>query len=641
MWRKVSFPAITTDRIRVLVNNGLNSYSRIAEVEVYAVSSTANVAPTVSLTSPTNNSSVTAPATITLNANAADSDGTISKVEFYNGATLLNTDTTAPYSYSLNATAGSYTLTAKATDNLGASTTSAAVNISVNGAAQTRSNVALQANGGVATASSIWASGYEPGSANNGVRTGAVWGAGGGWHDNTPGVFPDWLQINFNGSKSIDEVNVYSIQDNFSNPIEPTASSTFTLYGLAAFEVQYWNGSTWVTLPNGAISNNSLVWRKVSFLAITTDRIRVLVSSGLSSYSRIAEVEAYSANATSNIAPTVSLSAPANNASVQLPATITLNATAADSDGTIAKVEFYDGATLLNTDTTAPYSYAWVNPSAGSHVITAKATDNQGAVTTSAAINITVTATSATPGIYYIYADHLNTPRVITDTANAVVWKWDSDPFGTNVPVEGTIAGGVKFSYNLRFPGQYFDRETSLHYNYFRDYDPGTGRYVQSDPIGLSGGVNTYGYANQNPISFIDPDGRLAFLLPFIPTILGGSATVTATGVGTAVVGGVAVAAILSTPGDTPRNKEDNICKPGKPDVLPGDLCAQLALAEAKAGAGVPIMGAMADAPRLVAIYGPGPWIKKQHTHICPDGRKLVIHYFSNGSGLNVELKFV
>ena len=101
------------------------------------------------------------------------------------------------------------------------------------------------------------------------------------------------------------------------------------------------------------------------------------------------------------------------------------------------------------------------------------------------------------------------------------------------------------------------------------------------------------------------------------------------------------VNAAASSAGSSTESQDGKICKPGKSDESPGDLCAQLALAEAKAGAGVPIMGAMGDAPRLVAIYGPGPWIKKQHTHICPDGRKLVIHYFSNGKGLNVELKFV
>lgn len=65
----------------------------------------------------------------------------------------------------------------------------------------------------------------------------------------------------------------------------------------------------------------------------------------------------------------------------------------------------------------------------------------------------------------------------------------------------------MNFTYNLRFPGQYFDVETRLHYNYFRDYDPSTGRYIESDPIGIDSGLNSYGYAVQNPYDWIDPYG--------------------------------------------------------------------------------------------------------------------------------------
>ena len=101
---------------------------------------------------------------------------------------------------------------------------------------------------------------------------------------------------------------------------------------------------------------------------------------------------------------------------------------------------------------------------------------------------------------YYIAPDYLGAPHQITDPSQNVVWFWDHDPFGTTAPT-GTL------TYSLRFPGQFYDPLTGLNYNGFRDYDPATGRYIESDPIGLAGGVNTYGYAGGNPVSGIDPLG--------------------------------------------------------------------------------------------------------------------------------------
>jgi RHS repeat-associated protein len=119
---------------------------------------------------------------------------------------------------------------------------------------------------------------------------------------------------------------------------------------------------------------------------------------------------------------------------------------------------------------------------------------------------------AAAQQLYFIHPDHLNTPRVITNQSGQAVWQWDNlDPFGNNAPVENPSGLGA-FTCNLRFPGQYFDRETNLHYNYFRDYDPGIGRYVQSDPIGLKGGINTYGYVYSNPLSFTDRTGEIPAL---------------------------------------------------------------------------------------------------------------------------------
>jgi hypothetical protein len=203
------------------------------------------VSPTITLTSPANNSSSNAPATITIAATAADADGTVSKVDFYNGSTLIGTDATAPYSYTwTGVAAGNYTISARVTDNLGATTISNAASITV---------IALV-----------------------------------------------------------------------------------------------------------------------------------------------------------NQAPTVTLTSPANNSSANAPATIAIAATAADADGTVSKVDFYNGSTLIGTDATAPYSYNWTNVAAGSYAITAKATDNSGASTTSSVATVTINAVTNTCSTIAQYVENGN-----------------------------------------------------------------------------------------------------------------------------------------------------------------------------------------------------------------------------------------
>jgi len=122
----------------------------------------------------------------------------------------------------------------------------------------------------------------------------------------------------------------------------------------------------------------------------------------------------------------------------------------------------------------------------------------------------------ATPtgfNVFYIWADHLGSPRLITDTANQSRWDWaHTDPFGNSAPNENPAGAGV-FTYNLRFPGQYYDVETGKHYNYFRDYDPALGRYVQSDPIGLLGDLNTFAYVAANPLKHFDVWGLRCSLM--------------------------------------------------------------------------------------------------------------------------------
>ena len=114
------------------------------------------------------------------------------------------------------------------------------------------------------------------------------------------------------------------------------------------------------------------------------------------------------------------------------------------------------------------------------------------------------------PSLWYAQSDALGSPRAIIDPVrNLAVWRWDEmkEGFGDHAPQTDPDNDGVHVVFDLRFPGQRFDAASGLYYNYFRDYDPSTGRYVQSDPIGLSGGISTYGYVGGNPMTRTDPMG--------------------------------------------------------------------------------------------------------------------------------------
>ena len=113
-------------------------------------------------------------------------------------------------------------------------------------------------------------------------------------------------------------------------------------------------------------------------------------------------------------------------------------------------------------------------------------------------------AAHAEMSLYYIHNGHLGTPQVVTNEDQNVVWQADYQPFGEVDVTVNTL------DQEARFPGQYTDDATGLHYNYFRDYDPSIGRYIQSDPIGLSDGVNTYAYTHNNPVNKYDPNGQSA-----------------------------------------------------------------------------------------------------------------------------------
>lgn len=121
-----------------------------------------------------------------------------------------------------------------------------------------------------------------------------------------------------------------------------------------------------------------------------------------------------------------------------------------------------------------------------------------------------VSGTSAAAPLYFVHVDHLNTPRAVYDANQQLRWKWDQqEPFGVNAPDENPSALGV-FEFPPAFTGTYRDKETNLLDNWYRTLDPARGQYLQSDPIGLRGGINTYAYVESNPIALVDPTGLVS-----------------------------------------------------------------------------------------------------------------------------------
>jgi len=202
----------------------------------------------------------------------------------------------ASHTYNCASTICNFFASLKVKDQSGAlSANTAQVTIQVQGTTAVRTNYALSLNGGSAIASSVHASGNFPAnSAINDERTGNYWAQGnGGWNDNTRSVFPDTLEISFLGPRLIDEINVYTLQNNWINAGEPTQATMADAEGILDFDVQYWNGTTWVTVPNGAVTGNNLAWRQFTFAAVTTTKIRVVVNNARNNWSRIVEVAAF------------------------------------------------------------------------------------------------------------------------------------------------------------------------------------------------------------------------------------------------------------------------------------------------------------------------------------------------------------
>ena len=345
-----------------------------------AVSITVNAQPTVSITNPVNNATFTAPTNITIGATASDSDGTISKVDFYYGANLIGTKTSSPYSIVLsNAPVGTYPLTAIATDNQGGVTTSAAATISVitnfGDMADSYVNDGSSANSNFGTAATLL------------VETNGTAG------NNRDAYFKFNLgNIGF----------VSSAQLKFYAALSGNGSLNFSVYGTGTNWTE--TGITWsnrpalgVVVASTNIGSKTLAWYSVdvtsyiqSQQAAGSNIISLAFhSTGATTVNLNVNSKEASANqpqlqiATTNSPPTVTLTFPAGGAVFIPPTNLTLTATASDSDGIIKRVEFFQGSSSLGVVTSTPYAITWSNVLSGVYSLTARATDNFGAVRTS------------------------------------------------------------------------------------------------------------------------------------------------------------------------------------------------------------------------------------------------------------------
>ena len=443
--------------ISAKATDNLGLVTASAAVTVTSTTVVSNQAPVVSLTSPTNGTSVIAPATFTLAANASDADGSIAKVDFYNGTTLLFSDNIAPYTYSwTNVAAGSYSIMAKATDNGGLITSSTVASVNVTSSSGNQLPTVLitaPVNNGTYNAPAavtimVNASDADGTVSNVDFYNGTTLIGS----DNTSPYYITWNVTN-GGTYTVTAVATDNVgATNTSTPINvviygtsttPTnqapvvsltspangtsvvAPATFTLTASASdadgsiAKVDFYNGTTLLFSDNA--SPYSYSWTNVSAGSYS---ISVKATDNLGLVTTSTAVTVTSTTVVTNQAPTVSLSSPTNGTSATAPATFSLTATSADADGSVVKVDFYNGTILLFSDNATPYAYSWTNVAAGSYSITAKATDNLGLVTTSTSITVSVTATSG--------------------TCTAASWNSSTAYVGGNV----VVYGGIKYKAN-------------------------------------------------------------------------------------------------------------------------------------------------------------------------------------------------
>src|SRR5712692_1227285 len=437
------------------------AFDASANVTLQAAALTANGAdnpPIVSITSPTNNATYTTPVNLTIMADAMDLDGAVTKVEFYDGAKKLGTDTTSPYNFTWNSVpAGYHVLTAVATDNSANFSTSMPVEIFVNS-----SGGSLSGSNAVPPATLDLTA--------EGTADWANWGlVSSNSFDHKSGVTQKISDFTVLGTQAVqqyaDNFTAYTWTDGTPTPSATNSTTGVFITGTTnGFEIQApadttprrlkvyvglygaqgnfqaflgdFSAPAYTDTSLNNVFKNSYAVYTLDYAAASAGQNLIVQYRSLTLYDQdFGNVTLQAATlvetSSGNVPPTVPIASPTNNAQFTAPTNISITASAADSDGSVSKVEFFQGVAKLGESTNSPYSLVWSNVGVGSYTLTAKATDNLGATTVSAPVSITVS--SAMP------------PVITQQPVSLVVTQGNTATFRV------TATGTLPLSYQWRF----------------------------------------------------------------------------------------------------------------------------------------------------------------------------------------------
>jgi hypothetical protein len=400
-----SFTAVATD------DRGDTNSSGAVTINVSAPA--VNILPVVAITSPADATVYIAPATINITATATDADGTIANVKFYNGSTLLGTDTSSPFTGSAAAVpAGTYAIRAEATDNSGAIVSSATINAIVNNNAVPVVTVTLPTNNTPFIAPATFALAATATDADGTIVSVRF------YHEATQ-LGATELSAPYDGFAVSVPVGTYTIRaeatDNLGGVgVSATINAIVTAanqFPAVAFTTPT-NGATFTapvtfnlvasaTDPDGTIASVLFIDNGSTLSTDTSSPYSVSITPSVGTHLATAKATdnlgsntttsvSYTVLPVPNVAPAVTLTAPAAGTSFNAGEDIVLAATATDSDGTITKVEFFEGGNLINTDPLTPFGVLWFDVPRGNYSLTAVATDNSGATRASATVLISV-----------------------------------------------------------------------------------------------------------------------------------------------------------------------------------------------------------------------------------------------------------